>query len=78
MPEVTLTEKQCEFLYNLLDNVNLAGRQAIMIVGGILEQITPHLSEEVLNPPAPALDDSEWNLNSSNTEYCLWLMALNW
>jgi hypothetical protein len=54
MPEVTLTNLQCEFLYNLLDNVNLAGRSAIMIVSGILEQITPHLSEAVLNPEPEA------------------------
>ncbi len=54
MPEVSLTTEQCEFLYNLLDNVNLAGRQAIMVVSGILEQITPHLSDTVLNPPAEA------------------------
>ena len=54
MPEVTLTTQQCEFLYNLLDNVNLAGRSAILIVSGILEQITPHLSEAVLNPVTEA------------------------
>ena len=51
MPEIILTEEQCEFLYNLLDNVNLTGRQAIMVVSGILAQITPHLSDAVLNPP---------------------------
>ena len=51
MPEVNLSEEQCEFLFNLLDNVNLTGRQAILVVSGILSQIIPHISEEVLNPP---------------------------
>jgi len=39
MPEVSLSEEQCEFLYNLLDNVNLTGRQAILVVSGILSHL---------------------------------------
>jgi len=47
MPRITLDDKQCEFLYNLLDNVNLTGRGAIVMVAGILNQLEPHIPQEV-------------------------------
>jgi hypothetical protein len=51
MAKITLDEKQCEFLYNLLDNVNLTGRSAIVMVAGILNQLEPHQSKPVVDDP---------------------------
>tara|TARA_B100000900_G_scaffold407822_1_gene421094 strand:- start:29 stop:190 length:162 start_codon:yes stop_codon:yes gene_type:complete len=52
--QVDLTEEEVEFLYNLLDNIQVAGVRAVKVLNQLIEKVEVHYT-----PPAPVEEPEE-------------------